>query len=366
MKHNSELISSLNKHFKWNKSRISCFAQMLLGLIAAETVNLQKIALAFSSKAEVSSRYRRLQRFFAFFEVDFVQVARWIFKLFFAHTDQYYLVIDRTNWYRGKNKINVFVLSVAYEGIAIPLFWELLPKAGNSNYAERKVLLERFINTFGTKGIVGLLADREFGSGNFFAWLNRKRIPFYIRIKEGSRICLKKRKWHSAKKLFCDLNAREEKAFGMDVAVFGQKVFLAGSRSEGGELMIVATNQSPKNAIPIYLRRWEIESLFQSLKGRGFQFEETHMTDLRRVEKLMALLAVGFAWAHKVGEWYAEKRPILLKKFKKSSRPQWSYFRYGLDFMREVIFHIYAKVQQLKNCIKLIDIPLEPLMEAKS
>ena len=42
--------------------------------------------------------------------------------------------------------------------------------------------------------------------------------------------------------------------------------------------MIVATNQNPKNAIAIYLRRWEIESLFQSLKGRGFHFEQTHIT----------------------------------------------------------------------------------------
>ena len=180
MKYNSELIRSLNQHFNWNKSRITCFSHMLLGLIAAETVNLQKIALAFASKAEVSSRYRRLQRFFAVFEVDFVQIARFIFKLFFRHIPHYYLVIDRTNWYWGKKKINVFMLSIAYEGIAIPLFWTLLPKAGNSNYKERKALVARFIRTFGTKGVVGLLADREFGSGNFIAWLNKKKIPFYI------------------------------------------------------------------------------------------------------------------------------------------------------------------------------------------
>lgn len=35
----------------------------------------------------------------------------------------------------------------------------------------------------------------------------------------------------------------------MAVEVFGQRVFLAGSRSEKGELMIIATNKHPKNAI---------------------------------------------------------------------------------------------------------------------
>lgn len=53
------------------------------------------------------------------------------------------------------------------------------------------------------------------------------------------------------------------------VEIFGQKVNLTGSRSERGELMIVVTNQAAKNAIAIYLRRWEIETLFSCLKGRG-------------------------------------------------------------------------------------------------
>ena len=48
-------------------------------------------------------------------------------KLFFKPEDKYYLIIDRTNWYWGKKKINIFMLGIAYEGIAIPLFWKLLP-----------------------------------------------------------------------------------------------------------------------------------------------------------------------------------------------------------------------------------------------
>jgi len=104
----------------------------------------------------------------------------------------------------------------------------------------------------------------------------------------------------------------------MDVEVFSQKVYLAGSRSESGELMIVATNQLPKNAIAIYLRRWEIENLFQCLKSHGFHFEETHITAPDRLEKLVAVLAIGFCWAHKVGEWRHVKKLILLNRYRKS------------------------------------------------
>ena len=255
MKHVNGLIESLNGSLGWNKSRINCFAKMLLSLIAVKTVNLQEIALGFSSTAQISSRYRRLQKFFAYFNIDFVVIAGWLFQLFFADQDKYYIVIDRTNWYWGRKKINIFMLSVVHEGQAIPLFWHLLDKGGCSNFKDQKALIAKFIVHFGVSGIEGLLADREFGSGKLFGWLRKRHVPFYIRIKEGSGACIKGKKLLTAKKIFNDLKPKTEKHFPMTVEVFGEKVFLAGSRSERGELLIVATNQAPKNAIAKYLRR---------------------------------------------------------------------------------------------------------------
>lgn len=52
--------------------------------------------------------------------------------------------------------------------------------------------------------------------------------------------------------------------------------------------------------------------LFQSLKGRGFCFEETRLTHYERIAKLILLLVIGFCWAHKVGEWQAIKNLSLL------------------------------------------------------
>lgn len=102
MKDINGLISSLNIHLKWNKCRITCFIQMILGLLAVRTVNLQEIALAFQSEAKINSRYRRLQRFFSLFEMDLTDIARWIFILFFNDSKNFYIIIDRTNWYWGK------------------------------------------------------------------------------------------------------------------------------------------------------------------------------------------------------------------------------------------------------------------------
>jgi hypothetical protein len=354
----SELKGILGENLKWNKARLDCFVRMLLALFAVRTVNLSELAVAFASKAEVSSRYKRLQRFFGQFKIDYSVIARWIFKLFFSDK-KIYLTIDRTNWFWGKAKINILMLGIAYEGVAIPLLWNLLNKAGNATAAEHRAILKRFVDLFGKECIAGILGDREFASGSLFGWLNKNKIPFYIRIKEGSQVCIGNRKLFSAQKLFRSLNPKEQTVFYMAVQLYGPKVYLAGSRSERGELMIVATNQNPRTAIAIYLRRWEIETLFSCLKGRGFRFEETHLIQLERIEKMLVLLAVGFCWAHKTGEWCAIKRPIRFGKHRQSIRPQNSFFRYGLDFIREIILSPFKKTCKFKQCLRaLIGVPL--------
>ena len=161
MKDISGLTISLKGYLQWNKARANCFVLMLLGLFAVKTVNLKEMALAIASPASVASRYRRLQRFFAHFTMDFTQIARWIFSLYICSGQDFYIIIDRTNWYVGKQKINVFMLGIAHEGMAIPLFWELLPKAGNSNFKEQKRLIRRFIETFGTQGLKGLFSVHD-------------------------------------------------------------------------------------------------------------------------------------------------------------------------------------------------------------
>lgn len=113
----------------------------------------------------------------------------------------------------------------------------------------------------------------------------------------------------------------------MKVSVFGQSLYLAGSKNSREDLMIVVTNQHPKNAIACYLRRWEIECLFSALKTKGWRFEDTRVIQPKRIEKLLVLLAIGFVLAHRIGEWKAKIKHITLKKLRHQKRPKNSFFR---------------------------------------
>ena len=90
----SELKDSLNAYFGWNKARMACCVNMLLALLATRTVNLSKLACVVFGEAQQSSRYRRIQRFFSKFPLDYEQIAGFIFKLFLVNGGQWYLNLN--------------------------------------------------------------------------------------------------------------------------------------------------------------------------------------------------------------------------------------------------------------------------------
>lgn len=347
-KHVEKLRDILNQHFGWNKARITCFTKMIIGLFVTRTVNLTEIAAAFEGQAKLLSRYRRLQRFFSGFIIDYEVIAKFIFKLF-NFENKIYLTMDRTNWQWGKKNINILMIAVVYKGIAIPLVWKLLDKKGNSNTSERIEIMEIFIKWFGKDCIAGLLADREFIGKDWFKWLIKENISFYIRLKDHYITTNSRGLEVDVCGLFWDIKPMEQRTLKGKRRLWGNEVYLSGSKNQSNELMIIATNDNPDKSIDTYLKRWQIETLFGCLKGRGFNFEDTHITDLTRIKKMIALLAIAFCWAHRTGEWrHEEVEPILIKKH---GRPAYSLFRYGLNYIRESFYQITINADLFANCL---------------
>jgi hypothetical protein len=95
------------------------------------------------------------------------------------------LVIDRTNYSRGKAKINFLVLAVIFQNTAIPLYWQMLDNKGGSSNSEQRInLIKWFTETFPTTSIAQIYADREFPSCEFIAYLLEQNINFIFRSKD--------------------------------------------------------------------------------------------------------------------------------------------------------------------------------------
>jgi hypothetical protein len=59
------------------------------------------------------------------------------------------------------------------------------------------------------------------------------------------------------------------------------------------EFAIVATYQYDSQTMQVYAKRWTIEWFFKAIKTAGFNIENTHLKDQKRLEKLMAVIAIA-------------------------------------------------------------------------
>ena len=176
----------LQQHLPWNGARLAFVSIFLIALMRVKTVNLAEIATGFSGKAKVESHYKRLQRFFRDFEVDYESIALMVVKVM-KIPEPWIISIDRTDWQFGKTVFNVLTLGVVHHGVAFPLVWIMLDKKGNSNTRERCELWNRFLEIFGDRKIDFLTADREFVGEDWFDYLlTEPCTPFRIRIRKNT------------------------------------------------------------------------------------------------------------------------------------------------------------------------------------
>lgn len=335
------LVEMFHGFFGWNRARIRCIVPLILAIIQLGTVNLTKISCTFPGKAPSDSCYKRLQRLFRYFTLDLDKVGEFIAEL--TGLERWKITLDRTNWKIGIFNVNYLAIGIAHIKISFPLIWKCLEKKGNSNTQERIDLLDRLIEIFGVSRINCLLADREFIGKKWFKYLIEKNILFRIRIKSNTKVTNSRGEWVPVRNLFRHLPRMRYLILPTQRSIWGHHLYIIGFKMSDGELVIIATQDQPETALSDYKERWQIETLFGCLKTRGFDLEATHMTDPERLEKLLAFTAIAFSWAHIVGEWRHEIKPI---KIKKHERPARSLFRYGLDYLRSCLSDRYEPNRQ--------------------
>jgi|SRR5205085_8772056 len=337
------LERTLAENVDWNKARINFLAKFIIALIQVRSVNLTEIASVFPGRAKEESHYKRIQRFLRFFEISYAVIAVLLVSLC-GVPRPWVLTLDRSNWQLGKTPLNILVLGLVYKGVAIPVLWTILEKKGNSNTAERKAILAEFIALFGVNSILYLCADREFIGKTWFQWLKANHISFRIRVRENTQMTNGRGQVVAARRLFRQQAINQPLRFEKARLIWGLELFVTGMRLEGGEYLIVIAPEYGEQALRDYAKRWEIETLFGCLKSRGFRLEETHVIEPERLKKLIALLALAFCWAHVVGEWLSQQKPL---KSKKHGRLAKSIFRYGLNHLRRILCNLAEHSQQI-------------------
>ena len=108
--------------------------------------------------------------------------------------------------------------------------------------------------------------------------------------------------------------------------------------------MIIASNGPAQKALQAYRRRWQIECLFGDSKTRGFNMEDTRLTQPAKLSSLLVIITLAMAWAYATATAVKGAEPIKIRAHGYRGK---SWFRLGFDQLRKWILQQPERAAEL-------------------
>ncbi|ACO45504.1 IS4-like element ISDds2 family transposase [Deinococcus deserti] len=304
------LQTALRCAFPLDGRRLEVLTALILAMVQARSVVLYTLKTHVHLPGSFDTRYQRLRRFVRFEFPDHFFVR---FALFSLPDGELNLILDRTNWKLGKQDVNILLLSAVWDSFSLPLVWALLPHGGSSSHQERFAHLLRFVRCCSERHIGSLLADREFIGKSWFTFLDQHGIAPCIRLPATATI-----------------------GTGKLPVSYGVSSRLCATKNTADEVLYLAYRGYASVNLRRYAQRWQAENLHSALKTRGFNLEDTGLTQAERVSTVLTCVSAAFIWAYVTCQVLAAKQPV---KRKEDGYRAVSVFRLGLDHLQDLLLH---------------------------
>lgn len=297
------LPSLYQKHLEnqLKDSELLFFNLMINVLQNIKEVSLEKLANALPLPILFESRRKKVQRFLSLpilqsHEIWLNLIKDWLAQNFMS-SDAIYLVIDRTKWERK----NLIMISVIYDQRAMPIYFEFLPKLGNSDFTEQSRVFSRVLPLFKNYQTI-VLGDREFCSVKLANWLKEQKVQFCLRLKKNEFIQGEDEIWQPLDSLGLKPGisrflpnikvTKTQKIQGFNVAGKWKRA-LKGRSPEEGWFILTNLTDLP-SAINAYKKRFNIEEMFRDFKSGGYKLEDTNVSGNRLIS---LILIISFAYS---------------------------------------------------------------------
>lgn len=320
---------------------------IVIAMIKVATVSLSKLKIGLWWSSKLSSRYRQLQRFMTSFSFDQKRYIQFMLK--FLNQEKISIAMDRTNWKFWKSNINILMIVAVYKGIGVPLIWTLVDKRGNSNTTERKEIIDVLLEVISVENIKYLFCDREFVGKEWLQYLKQIKIHYILRIKDNYIVngkCISKTfKYRVKNEIYVSQNTKN---------VLGFEVYISWMKIEWEYLIVISDIYTPK-AVELYAQRREIETMFWCYKTTGFNLEDTHITDQKKLKTLVWIVWIAFVWSYIIWIRYnqIEKIRVMNHWYKHIS-----FFKHWLELLRDICINWFTQNKVKKLCLEDIILKL--------
>jgi len=263
-------------------------------------VTLESMATKLAIPIKFESRRKKIQRFLSEDEwtldnIWFSLVIDWI-KGSVKQNKVVYLAIDRTKWQSN----NILMVSMIWRKRAIPIYWKMLDKQGNSTLENQQFVLTPVFDALSDYKLI-VLGDREFCSVTLGNWLKEKKVDFCLRLKKNVCIKIEEELWAELKMLGLEPG---NSFFNQEVTI-RKTAPIRGFNLAGkwlGKYRNITTKEpwyiltslaDIQAAVDAYAKRFGIEEMFRDFKGGGYNLERTNLTG-ERLSKLLILLSLAY------------------------------------------------------------------------
>lgn len=218
------------------------------------------------------------------------------------HLPELILSMDRTTWKKRQRHVNILLVSVYFEGRAIPLFWIVWDRGGSSSYDQWTAVLSPVItelqkHAWCAQNPIIVVADREFASPRLAQWLKRTyHVDSVLRLKRSAYLCDQDQSVQLATLLqhFPQGSTRHYRQITVTkTSDFLVNVTMTWGTQYDEPLIVVATTDGAEQAVDTYDKRFGIEPMFKDQKSNGFDIEGTKVTDPKRIETLFIIMALA-------------------------------------------------------------------------
>ena len=315
--------------------------EILLPVIQSDKqIRLERLSRVFPSLITSESRRRKLQRFLDLPNLTisliwFPLITYWLTTYCRVGT-RLSIAIDRSQW----GYINLFMVSLIWQKRAIPLYWSLLPKLGNSNLESQITNLEQILPLFSEYKVI-VLGDREFCSVDLANWLKSKGVSFCLRLKKNHCIEMEDLIWQRLDELGIVPGTslyvqgkrvrKTRPATGFELACKWKRNYGKSQVKEGW--FILTDLGSLPAAINAYKQRMGIEEMFRDCKTGGYDLEGTSLKGDRLINMILLMTLTyssgifqGTEMRKKQGQKYVSRRKEPKKRYRRRST-----FGVGLD-----------------------------------
>jgi len=222
------------------------------------------------------------------------------------------LSMDRTEWKKRGKWINILSVAVCYKGRALPLFWMVFGRRGNSALEHWKKVLTPVIealqqmNWLSDTPIHGV-ADREFASPKLAEWLKETyAVDSTLRVKSSMYLNEENKPEVKVASLIQNMEKGSQVILRDQIltrdSCFKMNVLLTWKKKYDEPLVVATTSDKPFLSDKTYGKRFGIECMHKDWKSNAFDLEKTRVTDTKRIETMLIPIAFAYVLCMLEGE----------------------------------------------------------------